>query len=32
MSDFYRHFCDIIVESVKGFTISEETTKKTLNY
>ena len=24
MRNFYRHFCDIIVESIKGFTISEK--------
>lgn len=24
MSDFYSHFCDIIIESFKGFTISEK--------
>ena len=25
---FYRHFCDLVVESVKNFTISETATKK----
>ena len=30
MSDFYHHFCDIIVESVKGFTISERQLRKRL--
>lgn len=30
MSDFYRHLCDIIMESVKGFTISEKELRKRL--
>ena len=30
MSDFYRHLCDIIMESVKGFTISEKQLRKRL--
>jgi len=30
MSDFYHHFCDILVESVKGFTISEKQLRKRL--
>ncbi|HIL66520.1 MAG TPA: lipid A biosynthesis acyltransferase [Flavobacteriales bacterium] len=30
MSNFYRHFCDIVVESVKGFTISEKQLRKRL--
>ena len=30
MSDFYRHFCDIIMESLKGFTISEKEISKRL--
>ena len=30
MSDFYRHFCDIIMESFKGFTISEKQLRKRL--
>ena len=25
---FYRHFCDILIESVKGFTVSEEQLRK----
>ena len=28
--DFYRHFCDIIVESLKGFTISEKQLRRRL--
>ena len=28
MSNFYRHLCDIILESLKGFTISEKELKK----
>ena len=28
MSKFYRHLCDLIVESIKGFTISEKQLKK----
>jgi len=28
MSDFYRHFCDLIMESIKGFTISEKQLRK----
>ncbi len=28
MRNFYRHFCDIIVESIKGFTISEKQRKE----
>tara|TARA_Y100000739_G_C20524683_1_gene425914 strand:+ start:279 stop:1040 length:762 start_codon:yes stop_codon:yes gene_type:complete len=28
MSDFYHHLCDIIIESLKGFTISEKDLKK----
>ena len=27
MSGFYRHFCDVLVEILKGFTISEEDVK-----
>jgi len=30
MSDFYHHLCDLIVESLKGFTISEKQIKKRL--
>ena len=30
MSDFYRHLCDIIMESFKGFTISEKQLRKRL--
>ncbi len=30
MADFYRHLCDLIVESVKGFTISKKQLKKRL--
>ena len=30
MSDFYRHLCDIIMESVKGFTISEKQLRERL--
>ena len=30
MSDFYRHFCDIVLESIKGFTISEKQLRKRL--
>ena len=30
MSDFYRHLCDIIMESIKGFTISEKQLRKRL--
>ena len=30
ISDFYRHLCDIIMESVKGFTISEKQLRKRL--
>lgn len=26
--DFYRHFCDLVVESVKGFSIKESTLRK----
>ena len=29
---FYRHFCDIIIESLKTFTISEEEMKKRMKY
>lgn len=28
MSDFYHHFCDIVIESIKGFTISEKQLRK----
>ena len=28
MINFYRHFCDILIESVKGFTVSEEQLRK----
>ena len=28
MADFYRHFCDLIVESIKGFTISDDKISK----
>lgn len=28
--DFYRHFCDILVEGLKGFTLSKETLMKRL--
>ncbi len=30
MSKFYKHLCDLIVESIKGFTISEKQLKKRL--
>ena len=30
MADFYRHLCDIIMESMKGFTISEKQLRKRL--
>ena len=30
MSDFYRHLCDVIMESIKGFTISEKEIRKRL--
>ncbi|MBT3621521.1 MAG: hypothetical protein HN535_02050 [Flavobacteriales bacterium] len=30
MSDFYHHLCDIIMESVKGFTISKKQLRKRL--
>ncbi len=30
MSDFYRHLCDIIMESLKGFTISEKQLRRRL--
>ena len=30
MSDFYRHLCDVIMEIVKGFTISEKKLRKRL--
>ena len=30
MSDFYRHLCDLIMESLKGFTISEKQLRKRL--
>ncbi|MAW21083.1 MAG: lipid A biosynthesis acyltransferase [Flavobacteriales bacterium] len=30
MSNFYRHLCDIIMEGVKGFTISEKEIRKRL--
>ena len=30
MTAFYRHFCDIVLESVKSFTISEEQLRKRL--
>jgi len=30
MSDFYHHLCDIIMESIKGFTISENQLRKRL--
>ena len=30
MSDFYVHLCDIIMESIKGFTISEKQLRKRL--
>ena len=30
MSDFYHHLCDIIMESIKGFTISEKQLRKRL--
>ena len=30
MSDFYRHLCDVIMESLKGFTISEKQLRKRL--
>jgi Kdo2-lipid IVA lauroyltransferase/acyltransferase len=30
MSNFYRHLCDIILESLKGFTISEKQLRKRL--
>jgi KDO2-lipid IV(A) lauroyltransferase len=28
MKSFYKHFCDIVVESLKGFTISEQQLRK----
>ena len=28
MNDFYRHFCDMIMESIKGFTVSEKEIRK----
>lgn len=30
--DFYSHFCDLVVESIKGFTISEEEALKRMTY
>lgn len=30
MSQFYRHLCDLILESIKGFTISEKQLRKRL--
>ena len=30
--EFYKHFCDLIVESIKGFTISEEEALKRMTY
>jgi KDO2-lipid IV(A) lauroyltransferase len=30
MNDFYRHLCDVIMESLKGFTISEKQLRKRL--
>ena len=30
MSQFFKHLCDVIVESIKGFTISERQLKKRL--
>lgn len=30
--EFYKHFCDLIVESVKGFTISEEEAQNRMTY
>ncbi len=30
MRNFYRHLCDIVVESIKGFTISEKALRKRL--
>ncbi len=30
MSGFYRHLCDLIIESIKGFTISEKQLRKRL--
>ena len=30
MTNFYRHFCDIIMESIKSFTISEKQLRKRL--
>ncbi len=30
MRNFYRHFCDIIIESIKGFTISKKQLKERL--
>ena len=30
MIDFYRHFCDIVMESIKSFTISEKQLRKRL--
>ena len=32
MADFYRHLCDIIMESMKGFTISEKQLRKRLGH
>jgi len=30
MRDFYKHFCDLILEGIKGFTISEKQLRKRL--
>ena len=30
MANFYRHLCDIIMESIKGFTVSEKQLRKRL--
>jgi KDO2-lipid IV(A) lauroyltransferase len=30
--EFYKHFCDLIVESIKGFTISEKEALKRMTY
>ena len=32
MVKFYKHFCDVIVEAIKGFTISEKQVRKRLKF
>jgi Kdo2-lipid IVA lauroyltransferase/acyltransferase len=32
MKEFYRHFCDLVVESVKGFSISEKALAKRMKF